>query len=482
MYSIENMEQLNFLMMLQQKYGKRGNEPLSKWLIRKRAINMACAVIRAISDYDFAEFEAALFFYSDDPKVAYFLRAYEGQLEDAVIHPELFARNLHDFYTKMCFYIEDNHLYRDFFDFCALLEQKRRTKIREGHEHVYNAYTSLVEQQVEYFCRNRMDDSVAGIATSGDLIFRKNPHPFSDMGSYEIEDHLIGHLTGKSIITPKMLSKAYRKYGYSIVSMEDIDVLTEYVNTYDNNNYVLIPYINEHNLHMQVVEPFQHIIPTFPRHWKETTFYKEKLKLRNYMLPIGGVTVEYVNAGDFKKIMFYEVFHNEQVIMLYHVFTQKNGEFAGFYNTKRQVFYSIFENSNVWPSHLEVENFILENYMMLTCDYDIDRKKNYAIQLVKTFNKAFHYPYQPLACVTYQSHKGGETSGTGITRYYNKQHYQEEVRERSEMIRNLPKGQKPSAEAVQYAMNMGYNLPPGRTFVRPYQYRVYCKVQSKQMD
>lgn len=476
------IEDLKYTMDLQRKYGQKGNDPKSMWLLRKRSVNMACSIIQSFSDYEFSEFEAALFFYSNDPKVTYFLRAYEGQLELALIHPEIFTRDLDAFYRKMCFYIEENHLYRDFFDFCAILEQKRRMKIREGHKKVFDAYTSLVMQQVEYFCRNRLEDSVAGVTLDGELIFRKNPHPFSDVPSYEIEDYLIGHITGRHSITSKMISKAYGKYGYSIHGMEEIELFTNLVNVYDNNNYILVPYIDEHNLFIRVDVPYQHHMPIFPRCWKETGFYKDKLKLRNYMLPPGGVTVEYANAGDIEKIMFSEVIHNEQVVMLYHVFTKANGEYAGFYSTKNQVFFSIFENTNASPWHLDAENFLLENYMMLTCNYDIDRKKNYAIQQVDNLEKSFHYPYQPLARITYQSHMAAEGSGTGKPRRYDKLNYQEEVRERDGMIRQLPAGRKPSAEAVQYARNMGYDLPPGRTFVRPYQYRVYCKIRSKQLD
>lgn len=469
------------LIKLQRRYGQQGNDSRSHWLLRRRTINTACSIIDSISNYDFVDFELALYFYSNDAKVSYFMRAFEGQLEEAVMHPESFVKNLDSFYWKMCFYIEENHLYRDFYDFCALLEQQRRLKIREGHKKIFDSYTSMVMQMTAYFCRNRIEDSVVGITESGDLMFRKNPHPYCDLGEYELERYYPDFMRGKKEITPGIIKKAYQKYGYSIETVEQISCLAAFVNVFDNNQYILAPYINEDCLDIQVNEPYGQLPFTSPRCWKETAFYKEMLLRRNYMLPSGGIRMEFVNAGDIRKILFMETIHNEQIIMLYHVFTHTNGEFSGYFNTKNQVFFSIFEHTNQSGWHTELENFILECYMILTCDYDIDRKKNYAIRQVAQLEGEFHYPFQPLAAITYQVREEGQGNRQKKNRNYDKRNYQEEFRHRNGRIRNLPVGQHASDKAQQYALDMGYCLPPGKTYIRAYKYRVYCKVKSKSL-
>lgn len=40
--------------------------------------------------------------------------------------------------------------------------------------------------------------------------------------------------------------------------------------------------------------------------------------------------------------------------------------------------------------------------MILTCDYEIDRKKNYAVRQVEQLDGEFYYPYQPLAVMSYK--------------------------------------------------------------------------------
>ena len=50
---------------------------------------------------------------------------------------------------------------------------------------------------------------------------------------------------------------------------------------------------------------------------------------------------------------------------------------------------------------------------------------------------------------------------------------------RSGYIRKLPKNQKASDEARQYAAELGLSLPEGKTFVRAHEFHVYRKICSK---
>lgn len=115
--------------------------------------------------------------------------------------------------------------------------------------------------------------------------------------------------------------------------------------------------------------------------------------------------------------------------------------------------------------------------MILTCDYQIDKKKNYAIQQVEFLEKEFHYPYQPLVTYTYQQKAGSSKKNSKISNQrYIKEEYQVEIRTRSGYIRRLPENQCASSEAINYAASLGLKLPAGKTFVRSHEFRIYRKI------
>lgn len=116
--------------------------------------------------------------------------------------------------------------------------------------------------------------------------------------------------------------------------------------------------------------------------------------------------------------------------------------------------------------------------MVLACDYEIDRKRNFALKQtdMNKLENEFYYPEQPLVCYSYK--KAGSKSGSKRYKYV-KEEYMEELRTRSGYVRKLPEGQHASAEAVQAAKELGFNLPEGRTFVCSHNYHVYVKAVKK---
>ncbi len=341
---------------------------------------------------------------------------------------------------------------------------------------MFDAYLSLLMQQTMYFCRNQLDKSIIGLTEKGEPIFKKNPNPFIDVGSYKLEQQLHCLVSGKAVLTQKQIYDAYRPYGYQMHTLDQVEVIEAISRVYDNNQHMMIAYISNQTMNLVIQEPYRHHEPEFPRIWKDTEVYREKLQHRNYMLPVSGIKAEYVNAGDIREAHFSEILRNDEIVLLYRVVTDGNGEYSGYYHTKSQVFYSIYEHSNRADWHDRVENFVLENYMILTCKYEIDRKKNYAIRQVDSFEREFHFPYQPLVIYSYKSKSTKGNSSRESSRKYVKEEYMEEMRTRNGYIRRLPVNQQASERAVQYAMDLGLYLPEGMTFVRSHEYKVYRKV------
>lgn len=472
-------EEFTLLMECQKKYGKRGRETKTEWILRKRTINIGCTVVNHVRKLDFEELELQLYFKFENQKLKWLHSAFEGQMEDASLDPEKFIANLDSFYQKNCNYIEESRLYREFYDFCKVLEQQRRIKAGQGNRKLFDAYLCLLMQQSCYFCKGRIEDSVVGIANDGELMYRKNPHPYSDLPCYDLERKYPAFISGKKELSSTLLHKIYKPYGYDVNELADIGRLEALVNTYDNNSFSLVPYINDRTKEIIIEKEYQHFEPEFPRQWKLTEFYKDKLSSRNYMLPATGVTAEYVNAGDILKILFMELVYDDEIIMLYRIFTMHNGELTGYFQTKSQTFYSIYEFTNQHSWHNRLENFILENYMMMTCDYEIDKKKNYALRQVDELENAFHYPYQPLVKFTCKSKADGGKKATPGSRRYVKEGYQDEICSRSGYIRNLPENQHASDEAKRYAAGLGLNLPEGKTFVRAHEFHIFKTVCLK---
>ena len=121
--------------------------------------------------------------------------------------------------------------------------------------------------------------------------------------------------------------------------------------------------------------------------------------------------------------------------------------------------------------------------MILTCDYQIDKKKNFAIRQADHLENEFHYPYQPLVTYTYQQKRDpSQKDLKKSNRKYIKEDYQEEVRIRSGYIRRLPENQRASDEAISYAASLGLDLPAGKTFVRSHEFRIYRKICAAKED
>lgn len=471
MKTLKAMEETLHYQML---YGIRGKESFDEWVLRKRTINTATMVIMSVSDLDFCDFELGLYLKCSDPDIGKFIRAYEKQMEEAVLKPEMFVKNIHSFYKKMADYIQEKEIWGDFIDFYEFFTKKTRSKIKQGHSRIYNAYLSLVLQQFHYLKPSTGEFECIGTnLSSGALLWRESKFPYSDCGAYDLEKRFYDCIHGKKALSEKEIRKAYRKYGYDVNDMEEIFYLGHYVNVYENNLYSMFPYITEDTIDMLPDEPYRHTLVEYPRIWKNTSFYEQELQHRRYMLPSRGIEAVYLNAEGIRKIKFREIFRGKRIILLYRVWSE-SGEFSGHYDPMDGAFYSIYEHTDLQAKHEQIKNFVLENYYILSCDANIDRKKNYAIRQVESFQGEFHYPYQPLVIFSCREKQANE--GKSPMKVYRRGEYVMERKSLAGYIRRLPAGQSASEEAVRLARSLGYDLPSNMTYVRPFQKHIRKRV------
>lgn len=450
---------IKMLLKYQQMYGKRGNESYGRWITKKRTVNSACYIADKLLGMDFARFESVLCFKCGDNRMGYFIKVYGSQLEEAALEPERFIRGLDQFLLDTCLYIEKNRLFRDYFDFFMLLEKQHITNTYGAGKDVFDAYISLLMQQTSYFCRDRTDEQVTGVRSDGSLMFGKQLFPYSDAGAYEMEERF-GDGKKPVVISGDDIRKIYRQYGYDIGSLEQAAFFEEMVRLHENSVFFMAPFVSARTSSLVPGEAFAGVVGRLPRQWKPTEVYRERLLDRNYMLPRSGITALYKNAGSIEKILFYETICFNEVVLLFKIIMCGGGECPGFYWTKSQLFFA-----GSGDGGRSVENFVLENYFVLSCNYEIDRKKNFALKQTENLEKEFHYPEQPLVFYSYK--KAAGKKGSGHCRYV-KEVYDEEMRRKGGYVRKLPEGQRASAAAVQAAGAFGISLPEGRTFVRPH--------------
>ena len=463
------------LLLMQTKYGKRKGMSFSDWIIKKRTLSIAAVIISRIAKTDFYELEMAIYFRNIPNQYDWFIKSYAIAMEEAAIHPEKFASGLDDYLKEHCITIEKELWYRKFYDFCVLILKEYQAKCKQGYKSIVSAYISLLMQQATYFMRTRIEDTIYGITEAGQPLFRKGIYPYIDIGIYDLEKDFIKDKN----LSPRKIYDTFQKYGYDIHSLAEWELLNNMNMTYDNNVFRMAPYIDERTAFVAIDEPYVPCNLQYPRIWKSTDIYRERLKTRNYLLPSSGIIARYVNAGDIKEIRFIETLYDSEIIMLYRITTHRNGQLSGYYCTKEGTFYSIYEDT-IGEMHGRIKNFILENYMLLTCDYEIKNKKNYAILQTENLDSEFHYPNQPLVSFKYPfSPKSGKVKKTQAReRIYRKEDYQEEIKERMGFIRKLPVGQRASDAARLYAEQLGFQLAEGKTYVRSHTYRVYRKLEK----
>lgn len=456
-------------------YGVRGKEPFDEWVLRKRSINIAAMVTSSVSGLDFSDFELGLYLKCIDPDISKFIRSYEKQMEEAVLKPDIFVKNLHNFYMSMAKYVREKNMHEDFIDFYEFFTKKTRSKIKQGHARIYNAYLSLILQQFPYLKPSEYNGEYEciGVSSIGALLWRKSKFPYSDCGAYDLEQKIRDCISGRGSISNKDIHKAYKKYGYEVSDLDEVSYLEHITRVYENNLYGMVPYTAEETIDMLPEEPYRHALIEFPREWKKTDFYEQELQHRKYMLPSGGVEAVYKNAKGIWKIKYREIFRGKRIVLLYRVWSE-SGEFSGHYDPMDGGFYSIYEHSSLERNHELIKNFILENYYILSCDANVDRKKNYAMRQVESFQKEFHYPYQPLVIFSCMESRERDSEKSPM-KVYRRGDYILEKKSLAGYIRRLPAGQNASEEAVQFARSLGYDLPPDMTYVRPFQKHIRKK-------
>lgn len=457
---------------------KLAGKPFPVQILQRRTMNTAISIMIALEDIPFQKLESSLYFFCEGLDTQNFVHEYEAQLELAEANPEKFMWGLYAFYNQMAARIKKENLYDDFFMLQHLCEKRlfsRNENIDKQQLVVMEAYISLLMENSEYIRPNKFDYNkiICGRKTTGEILTTDDKFPLLDLPGY-IED--FSETSGKfQELYLKKAVEGYKKQGYNVHNLEDVEHILNMDRTWSNNVLDLSFYINEYTYDILPLVPFisnvcglmllRAIVP-------DTTL-KTQLKKRKRTLPSNGYIVEFEGKTMFKKALFKETYQNNSIIMLYKIETIQ-GDLSGSYDTRDSYFYSVL-NDYRGDNCKEVK----ENFMNLILFLYATAVLNNPEIIIQNIGKFFMWENEHLTAKAYgmsgkpKNILEPESTTVEKTSRKNNDAYQPEQKAIQGYIRKLPAGQHASENAVSLALTLGYDLESNETYVQPFIKRVF---------
>ena len=192
---------------------------------------------------------------------------------------------------------------------------------------------------------------------------------------------------------------------------------------------------------------------------------KEALTHRKRTLPSNGAIFSFEPNPFLDKLLLKEILYNDSVYMLFRLDTVEDGVISGLYDTKGKFLYNPLELSagpQISSAVSAVSVIVLYCYAsVVTESYDLDKLGD-AVIMKGAAVHAHCYLQGGKQRNVYDNSSPRDMSG-----------YEAEIRPIQGYIRKLPVGQKASADAVEYALKLGYELESNETFVRPFMKQVF---------
>ena len=453
---------------------------------KRRTYNTALAVMDDLQGVSFEDICLHMFA-KVDKEMKPFVSKYEFLMEEAKLNPENFLNILDKKLQEIADYIYKKDAWDDFQEFfhfwyVKVIRQMTESKVKKL---VISAYMCLMMETVSYLTPKDEEEMLLG--GCGDKpIWIKDKFPYSDFGQYPVEDYLYSQMKAKKskdsnseiYLSSDLYEKNYRKYGYHITSEGDATALRMASRNYTNTLYGLNYFITENHKEIMDFRPYdvRHIV-VMPRKWRNTDFYENAVKQRNYALPSMGVYAEYEYAGEIKRGLFMETCKNETIYLLFK-FETDYGDICGWYDTREGDFFCPFTGTNIPDMCEEIKNFVLENYYLLTIKELDYSKKKLSSMIVSDGVSSYsdRYLQQPIVKYSYKNHKVKAGREESVMRHYDRSNYVEMNKDIAGFPRKLPDGQRAGEDKIAYALSLGLILEEGYTFVRPFRKKTYHKI------
>lgn len=419
-----------------------------------------------LKKFEFDELVTGIYLHTDDEDVEYLLKSIERQLLLCKIDFDKFSKGLHSYYVEMAEEIKKKKLYKKFYKLSYYIYAAMNE--RDVNEAIFSIYHNFVMQLNAYFPKNTKKTPV-GVTSKGELMIRDEAIPNLSEINYELPFHRVSNSSEKDVL------KIYHKYGHKEVSSA-IDMVKLAVNEQliTNMLYSMSYFIHEHNEHM-IAKPYfmpNSILWFSPSLLQGVSQYTghalTKLAKREYMLPTEGVVVRVNRASNIDEILLEETVVDDNIILLYRL-KLDGGYLGGYFDTKRELFYSPWKDSDYKERYNDpIKCIVLQAYMYLTCGLTKEELEElyllkkletaYDIKVVDRTSRREKISYEP----------------------YDRSKYLSELIDIKPFLRHLPVGAVASDEAQAMARKLGITLPKGMTLVRGFRRKSWIKDDSSQ--
>lgn len=424
---------------------------ISKKDLRKENVKSSAHWIsNKVKEMDETELISSMFIEANDDVTKEFIKLFETQILLANIDSERFKKGLYLFLKDTAKFIKKNKLQRQLlYFFCYLYKENIIIKETETNP-ALDSYISLIMEELRFLCN--INQTIVGINSKDEFIFAREP-------LLNIEIPLFTYSKHKDF--NKLISD-YKKYGYTISDMRDVQALFSNYNAISNNLFQCSFLVNEHNKDMVAKNYYSISKPLNIPNSDNIEEISSYLTKRKRFIKNGRVKVE-LDAGDIKEVELNEVFIENDLFLYFKAKTQNAKEFNGFIELSNLKFYSIF--SELLPGTDKLLcNLIFEIYALITTDI-LKEETRY-----DEFKMIFKYKEQN----NLKLHSSNKNSLNHI----NLQNYQEELIDVDYFIRKLPEGAVASDEAKSLAKKYGFELSDNETFVRKFKKTIYKKKQQ----
>jgi len=459
----ENNAGLNFRGQLLNKYGKRyrkkfAGKPFPTQLMMHRTFNTAIIVLDRLQGLTPEDISRSLRISCVDSDFEKIARAFEVQIELAVVNEEKFIWDLYQFYNGISNQIRKTGQYQQIADYTgAYLELDHYYYNMQQEDMAVGAFSNLLLHTMEYLRPEKFNlkQELIGVATTGEPLAGDALYPFFDMPGFRLHETMGTDAAPRSEAQAMAMTAAvYAEQGLEIKTSEDMMYYQTAQRGYENSLFIMLRYTNEYTSDMLPQKPYlsqQAPCAGLQVNFPPSMFHKV-LKRRSSTLPKNGVKIVADDVvSEIQAIYMKEIVKDDAVILLYRIETA-SGDISGYYNTQTDFLYSITNEIGDTPDlygHVSA--------MVLYC---------YAKCVVKYIGQLDVMISNQMYPMDFEIEELGDESEIVYSGPLSPREDNTEVFLNG-FIRKLPAGETASDEDIALAAGMGYALEEDEVYVKP---------------
>lgn len=415
-----------------------------------------------LDNIDEEQIRTELFVKTDNEYAKGLLEKVEGQMLLVKTDPQKFRDTLYAFLERTGKEIVRQSKVPEFLDFTYFLY----TELNSDGTHDKNVISAYMDLMMQLNTHLYKEKWVFGVCSGSmiltmDEIFPKLDYPMIELQN--IYGRRLKSLAGRKTGEEKIISIS-KRYGYEVSSLQELVDMMLAEQKIHRQVSLMAPFINETTLDINGTKYFKSTDPGEIPNLRYVKYIDEDISNnRTHTLPFDGVRALCKNLGSIAEIILKERVYFNRLHLLFNIDMGNMGSFNGFIDIERDISFTMFcDSTNFKDVHNAVIRIIKEVYWRYICDASEDVN----ITLINDVSDCGELPC--IQFINKEKQTSRESSGK-----LDKSKYTVAESVIAPFIRRLRDGQKASEEAVKRALDYGYILKDGETFVRQHTKKVY---------